>query len=136
MKVLLEPGAFMPTRAFKTDAGLDLYAMHNEQIPPHKGVRVLTGVHIELPPGTAGLLVSRSGLNLNESITSTGLIDPGYNGAIVVKLYNHGDRTYFVRKGDRISQLLIVPFVYEDVELVNVLEGGERGQNGFGSSGR
>ena len=93
-------------------------------------------MHVELPPGTAGLLVSKSGLNVKHDITSTGLIDEGYAGEIVVKLHNHGFDDYVVRAGDKISQLVVVPVIYEGVEIVDEIEGGERNADGFGSTGR
>ena len=135
MRVMLEPGAHAPTRAFGTDAGLDIYAMYNAVIPAGGSARMVTGVHVELPPGTCGLLVSKSGLNVNSGITSTGLIDEGYTGAIIVKLYNQSDRTYTVHAGDKITQLVILPVVHEEVEIVDSIEGGDRGDAGFGSSG-
>ena len=98
---------------------------------------IRTRVHIQLPKHTAGLLVSKSGLNVAFGITSTGLIDEGYTGEIVVKLYNHSDTSHYVARGDKVSQLVVIPVLYEDVEIVDDLDGGtERGDNGFGSTGR
>ena len=137
MRVMLEQGAYAPTRAYHTDAGLDVRAREGEDItiPSESGATIKTGVHIELPHGTAGLLVSKSGLNVKYSITSTGLIDEGYSGEIMVKLYNHGKTAYTVKAGDKISQLVIIPVVYEPVEIVEVIQGGARAENGFGSTG-
>ena len=90
-----------------------------------------------MPHGMAGVLISKSGLNVKNDITSTGLIDEGYTGEIVVKLYNHGGYDYKVNAGDKISQLVIVPVLYEEVELVDDLkEDSDRGSHGFGSTGR
>lgn len=137
MKVKVDAGCFYPERAHTTDAGMDLRASEEVKILPHSGGIIGTGVHVELPHGCAGLLVSKSGLNCNHHITSTGLIDEGYTGEIMVKLYNHGDKAYLVHAGDKISQLVVIPVQYEQVELVSELEGGsERGGNGFGSTGR
>lgn len=137
MKIKLDQGAFMPTRAHDTDAGLDLRAKEGQFVPAKESATFYTGVHVQLPRGCAGILVSKSGLNVKYDLTSTGLIDEGYTGEIVVKLYNHGDYDYEVKAGDKISQLVIVPVIYERIELVNDLESGsERGNNGFGSSGR
>lgn len=139
MKIYLEVGAVKPTRAHSTDAGIDLYAMHGQTVEAHGHATFLTGVHAQIPKGCAGLLVSKSGLNVRNDITSTGLIDEGYTGEITVKLYNHGDYDYEVQKGEKISQLVIIPVRYEDVEVVDfvdVLESGERGDRGFGSTGR
>ena len=80
--------------------------------------------------------MSKSGLNVRHGITSDGLIDEGYTGEIVVKLYNNGDEDYVVMPGDKISQLVIIPVLYEPVELAGELEKTDRGAGGFGSSGR
>lgn len=136
MKVKLDAGAFAPERAHDTDAGLDLRAREWAEVPAHGSAIFDTGVHVELPKGCAGLLVSKSGLNVNFDITSTGLIDEGYTGTICVKLYNHGDVSVIVGRGDKISQLVIFPVRYDPVEIAEEISGGERGDKGFGSSGR
>ena len=136
MKVKLDEGAFAPTRAHKTDAGMDLRAMQSCRIPAH-GYRTLrTGVHIQLPQCCAGLLVSKSGLNSKCGITSTGLIDAGYSGEIMVTLHNNDPWPYLVSMGDKISQLVLVPIRLEEAEIVDEIEAGERGDNGFGSTGK
>lgn len=136
MKIKLDPWAIMPTRAHDTDAGLDLYAEKDADVWPGEPAIFDTGVHVELPPNTAGMLKSKSGLNVKHNITSEGVIDVGYTGSICVKLYNHGREPYTVYRGDKISQLVIVPVVIPDLEVVDELEETERGENGFGSSGR
>ena len=136
MKIKLDKGAYMPTRAHSTDAGLDLRAMFGQIVPAKESATFDTGVHIQLPPGTAGLLVSKSGLNVNHDITSTGLIDEGYTGSIRVKLYNHGGYDYHVKRGDKIGQLVILPVIKPELETVEILEETERGAGGFGSTGR
>ena len=136
MKIKLDKGAHMPTRAHDTDAGLDLYAMEGQIVPAKESAEFNTGVHIQLPPGTAGLLVSKSGLNVHHDITSTGLIDEDYTGSVKVKLYNHGGYDYRVKAGDKISQLVILPVIKPELELVEDLEETERGDGGFGSTGR
>lgn len=136
MKIKLDPGAYPLERAHPTDAGLDIRSHEDYFIPAYEGcVAIRTGVHIQLPPGTCGLLVSKSGLNVNYDITSTGLIDEGYTGEIVVKLYNHGKFHRMIKKGQKISQLVILPCLYEDAEIVDEIDGGPRGENGFGSTG-
>ena len=136
MKIKLDSGAFEPTRAYPTDAGLDIRAVTGDTIPPGGAVTFHTGVHVELPPGTAGLLVSKSGLNVKDDITSTGLIDEGYSGEILVKLYNHGNKYKNIRRGDKLTQLVVIPVLCEPVEIVKELEVSGRGNNGFGSTGR
>ena len=136
MKIKLDPMAWIPERAHDTDAGLDLKSPINITVPARGSAIIDTGVHIQLPPGTAGMLKSKSGLNVKHGITSEGVIDEGYTGSIVVKLYNHTFDDYNVSIGDKISQLVIVPVIIPELEFVDDLEGGERGDNGFGSTGR
>ena len=140
MRIKLDNGAKMPTRAHSTDAGLDLYCPDMGigifHIPPKGSVVIDTGVHIELPIGTVGFLKSKSGLNVKHGITSEGVIDAGYTGSIQVKLYNHGNVWYTVNEGDKISQLVVLPVYLPTLELVTDLEATERGDNGFGSSGK
>ena len=136
MKVKLDPGARLPQRAHLADAGYDLYAKERNTVPAHGSAEFDTGVHIELPANVAGLIVSKSGLNINHGLTSEGLIDPGFTGSIRVKLYNNTDTDYCVRKGDKISQLLLVPFLTPDLEIVEELDDTERGSAGYGSTGR
>lgn len=136
MKIMLDEGAFIPTRAHETDAGLDLYAMEGQIIPAKESVIFDTGVHVELPPNTVGFVKSKSGLNVKHGITSEGVIDEGYTGSIVVKLYNHSGYDYKVNAGDKISQLVILPVFKPTLEEVDSLDDTDRGNNGFGSSGR
>lgn len=136
MKIKLDKGAYMPTRAHNTDAGLDLYARDAQIVPAKESAIFDTGVHIELPLNTVGMLKSKSGLNIKHGITSEGVIDAGYTGSIVIKLYNNSGFDYKVYAGDKISQLVIMPIVTPTLELVEELESTERGTGGFGSTGR
>lgn len=96
-----------------------------------------TGVHIAFDPGTYGKIESKSGLNAKHSVVSCGgVIDEGYTGSIVVKLYNFGTSPYTVHKGDKIAQLVIMPYLAPKVELVSALDDTDRGDNGFGSTGK
>jgi len=136
MKVMLEKGAILPTRAHETDAGLDIYARDTQIVCAKESAIFDTGVHIELPYGTVGMLKSKSGLNVKHGIQSEGVIDVSYSGSIKVKLYNHSGYDYKVNRGDKISQLVILPILYPDLEIVDELEVKGRGNNGFGSTGR
>ena len=136
MKIMLDPGAYMPEYAHETDAGADLRSPVSFGIMAGNSVTVDTGVHVEIPDGYVGMLKSKSGLNVKHSIVSEGVIDAGYTGSIRVKLYNHGVGTYTVCKGDKITQLVIMPVHHATFELVDSLEATERGNNGFGSTGR
>lgn len=133
----LDEGAFEPTRAHSTDAGIDIRAKEDCVIDANGSGIFHTGVHVKLPKGTAGLFVSKSGLNVKHGLTSTGLIDEGYNGELVAKLYNHTNVPYEVKAGDKITQLVVIPVVYPEIKIVEDLnQFSERGNDGFGSSGR
>ena len=136
MKIKLDEGAKMPTRAYPTDAGLDLYARETQIVPARGSAIFDTGVHVELPVGTTGFIKSKSGLNVRFGLQSEGVVDFGYSGSVVVKLFNHSECDYKVNKGDKISQLVILPILSPDLELVDSLEEHGRGNNGFGSSGK
>lgn len=136
MKFTLDSGAFEPTRAHKTDAGLDLRSPICIEVPANGSAVIDTGVHVELPNGTVGFLKSKSGLNVKHDITSEGVIDVGFTGSIKAKLYNHGTKPYQVLRGDKITQLVVFDCRFPDVEIVYELETTERGENGFGSTGR
>ena len=136
LKIKLDAGATMPTRAHETDAGLDLYAERTAKVYAHDTECFDTGVHIEIPAGYVGFLKSKSGLNVKHGITSEGVIDAGYTGSIMIKLYNHSDYDHIVRRGDKISQLVLLPIITPELELVDELQETERGANGFGSTGR
>lgn len=136
MKVELEKDAYMPTRAYPTDAGLDLYSPIDITVSAHGSAVIDTGVHIELPHGTFGKIESKSGLNVNYGIVSCGgVIDEGYTGSIAVKLYNLSAVPYPIDEGAKIAQLIIQPCLYEPVELGKINRDTERGDNGFGSTG-
>ena len=137
LKIKLDAISCAPTRAHKDDAGLDLRSPIECTVRARESITINTGVHVQLPSGTAGLLVSKSGLNCEHDITSTGLIDSGYTGAIKVKLYNHGPEDYNIHRGDKISQLVIIPITIPNrMIIVDELDETDRGENGFGSSGR
>ena len=100
-----------------------------------------TGVAVAIPPGVAGLVLPRSGLAIRHGIScvnSPGLVDPNYRGELRVVLINHGSSSFTAAAGDRIAQLLLVPFLSPDVVVVDELPDGgdDRGAGGFGSSGR
>lgn len=135
MKVMLDKGAKMPTRGHKTDAGLDLYSPMRAIIRPNDWARIDTGVHVQIPEGYVGMLTSKSGL-MKEGLTSRGTIDCGYSGSIQAVLFNHSSKTYIVEKGQKITQLVIYPIITPELEVVSNLEDTERGNGGFGSTGK
>ena len=136
MKYSLDPGAYAPERAHAADAGMDLRTPVGGLLPAGGTLTVNTGVHVEIPFGYAGLLVSKSGLNVKHDILSTGLIDSGYTGPIVVKLYNHGKTDYVFQPGDKITQLVLIAVHDFGLEQVDTLDETERGAGGFGSTGK
>lgn len=136
MKIVLEKDAYKPEKAHPDDAGFDLRARCSGVIPAKGSTSFDTGVHIEIPSGYVGFLKSKSGLNVKHGITSEGVIDAGYTGSICVKLYNNSRIAYLVDKGDKISQLIILPIYNGELEVVDNLDETARGNNGFGSSGR
>lgn len=136
MKVKLDDGAFEPKRAHATDAGLDLMAMHGGCVKAGQTATFHTGVHVELPKGTAGVLLPKSGLMTRHDIITFGVVDEPYRGEIMVHMFNFGNTDYTVNAGDKISQMLVIPARYEQVDIVEELSPGERGDAGFGSTGR
>lgn len=136
MKIVLDNGAFKPYKAHPEDAGFDLMAREYKIVPEQGSAVFDIGVHIEIPQGFVGFLKSKSGLNVKHGITSEGVIDAGYTGSICVKLYNNAQIPYLVKKGDKITQLVILPICSDELEVVDSLDETARGNNGFGSSGR
>ena len=135
VKIALEPGAKLPVRAHGTDAGMDLYSMEEKIIAPYGNEVFDTGVHVEIPEGYVGLVKSKSGLMVNYAITTDGVVDCGYTGTIRVKLFNNCGARFLVEKGQKIAQLVLLPIITPELEVVNELEETERGNRGFGSTG-
>lgn len=138
MRIMLDEGAIMPTKAHRHDAGYDLFARDSQIVPAKESATFDTGVHIDLPIGTVGMIKSRSGLMFKHGIVSgEGTIDVGFNGSIGVILFNLSGRDYKVNAGDKISQLVILQLVnVGELDVVDSFPETERGSNGFGSSGR
>lgn len=136
LKVMIDEGAYMPERAHKQDAGMDLRTPVLTVVPTKGSVIIDTGVHVQIPDGYVGMIKSKSGLNVKSDLVGEGVIDAGYTGSIVVKLYNHGEEKRVIEKGDKITQLVILPIVTPDLIRVDSLEETERGNGGFGSTGR
>lgn len=136
---LLREEAILPSRAFSGDAGLDLCAADAVELEPGERVSVPTGLAVELPEGTAGLVLPRSGLAARHGIAlvnSPGLIDSGYRGEVSVLLLNTDrNEPFTISIGDRIAQLLVVRYEALLPALVNKLSDSDRGEGGFGSSG-
>lgn len=138
IKIKLDDGAYLPEKAHRYDAGYDLRTPKFVAIPEWSSAAIDTGVHIEIPKGYYGKLESKSGLNVKYNVVSLGgVIDCGYTGSIIAKLYNMGDKPYVFEEGDKIVQLIIQPCVNADeFVFVSHLDETDRGDNGFGSSGK
>ena len=139
MRIALDNGAFAPTKAHEADGGYDLYAPADATVYNVRGTIINTGVHIEIPKGYVGLIKSRSGMNIKKNVVCEGVIDSGYTGSIAVKLRLQATNVYdrvVINRGDRIAQLVLLPVFTPDLEEVDELEETERGDGGFGSSGR
>ena len=136
----LDPAAQLPTHAHDGDAGFDLYSVEALELAPGERASVRTGIAIEVSKGHAALVLPRSGTAVKHGISivnAPGLIDSGYRGEVRVLLINT-DRTepFSVAVGDRIAQLVLVRVETPPVEDVGSLTESERGEGGFGSSGR
>lgn len=140
MKIFVEPGATIPSRAHPTDVGLDLHCVKGGWIWPFGNRTFDTGVHFALPPGTWGKIESKSGLNVKHNIVSCGgTIDESYRGSVKVKLYNLGLLPYWFFAGDKIAQMVILACDKPDIECcgsVEELDETDRQFGGFGSTGR
>lgn len=137
LKLQLDDGAYAPDRAHELDAGWDLKTPKDFVIYPHDDVAIDTGVHIEIPGGYVGLLLPKSGLNIKKDTKGFGVIDAGYTESIVVKLENTGKDQHSFKAGDKIIQIVFIPIAkVEGFDQVDEISGGERGDNGFGSTGR
>lgn len=147
INVKLDENAVLPRKAHIEDAGFDLFAPYDfevhrtEWIPMAPGCKIGsatidTGVHMNIPVGFVGMIKSKSGLNMKHGIIVDGTIDAGYTGSIKVKLYNLSDEPYYFKKGDKITQIVILPIPYVELEQVDELPETDRGEGGFGSTGR
>ena len=136
----LDPDLPLPAYAQPDDAGLDLLAAQGAELAPGERAAVPTGIAVAIEPGYAGFVQPRSGRALKEGlgvVNAPGLIDAGYRGEIKVILVNLDPREPIkIERGDKIAQLVIQPVVHARLEEVAELPGSERGEGGFGSTGR
>ena len=138
---LLDPRAKLPAYGSPDAAGADLYALTDGPvtIAPGQTVLVHTGLALAIPRGYVGLVCARSGLATKEGLApanKVGIIDADYRGELMVSLYNQSKADRIIDSGDRIAQLAIVPYLTAQFAPAEELDGTERGQGGFGSTGR
>lgn len=134
----LDPELPIPRHARPGDAGVDLHAREAADLAPGERRAIPTGVAVAVPEGYVGLIAPRSGLAIRSglSIVNTpGILDSGYRGEIAVILINLGSESVKISRGDRIAQLVVVPFTSVEFEVVDQLEDTDRGAGGFGSTG-
>lgn len=150
IKVKLDKNAKMPEKAHASDAGYDLFAPYDFDVPAtglyarngttlgmKVGSAIIdTGVHMQIPDGYVGMIKSKSGLNVKHGLIAEGVVDSDYTGSIAVKLYNLSNEPYRFKKGDKITQIVVMPIPQTELVEVADLDETERGEGGFGSSGR
>ena len=136
LKVKLDKGAVMPNRAHKADAGLDLFSTEEAVVRLKESVTIDTGVHVAIPEGYVGFIKSKSGLMVKHNILTDGTVDSGYTGAVKVTLFNHSYENFTILAGQKIAQLVLLPIITPEIELVDYLDETERGNGGFGSTGK
>jgi len=133
----LHVDAVIPTKANALDAGWDLYSTQEATLPPLQRSLISTDIAMLIPKGFVGLIWDRSGLSSKSGIHRfAGVIDAGYIGEIKVCLYNSSDGDKHINKGDRVAQLLIQEIPKCELVEVNSLLESDRGEKGFGSSGK
>lgn len=135
MNIQLDPGAYMPDRAHVPDAGADLRTPVDFTLYGNSHKTIDTGVHIEIPYGYVGMVKSKSSLMV-EGIVTDGTVDSGYTGSIRVVLFNHTQHSRDFKAGEKIAQLVIMKIVAPAFVQVEKVSGGDRGDSGFGSTGR
>lgn len=125
------------SRSYPTDAGLDIKSIEDAIVPAFDSLLVHTGLHIAIKEGFVGMLKSRSGLAVKHGIdVAAGIIDAAYRGEVNVVLRNNSDQDFYVSPGDRIAQLITFPICLDAYEVVEYLDKSDRGDSGFGSTGR
>ena len=137
----LNPHAIAPTRAYKGDAGYDLYALNPYVIKPGETAKVATGIVLEIPEGYYMEIVPRSGISSKTFLripNSPGIIDSGYRGEIIVLMNNISTdpfSIYTINRGDKIAQMILRKLENYELEEAEILSESERSDRGFGSSG-
>lgn len=136
VNILLDKDAYLPKKAYDDDAGFDLFSPSDFTISAHSSTAIDLGVHFEIPKGYVGFLKSKSGLNVHNGIICEGVIDSGYTGSIIAKLYNMSDTSYNFYKGQKVTQIVFLPIPDVELCLTSSFQNTERGNNGFGSTGK
>ena len=131
----LHSDALLPRRAHPTDSGADLFALTRTVLPPRAVTNVHTGVAVELPEGTSGIIWGKSSVESKGVKAMAGLVDAPYRGELIVCMYNLNDTEFVFEKDQRVAQLVVLPTLYPDFEEAEELSDTARGAGGFGSTG-
>ena len=133
----LTQNATVPKQKTKYSAGYDLCTNAKGKIKREDRTIITTGIAVKIPEGYVGIIKSRSGLSVRHGLeVGAGVIDSDYTGELKIIMHNHGDKDYHYKSGERIAQLLIMPVIHKPFKLVKDLEETERGNSGFGSTGK
>lgn len=137
IKIKIDNGGYMPEYAHPDDAGMDLRTPELIVVPAKGSAEVDLRVHVQIQKGYFGKIESKSGLMFVDTVFAPGgTIDSGYTGSIKVKLLNESDHPRKFERGDKVAQLIVIPCEHADFQLVDELEDTDRGENGFGSTGK
>ncbi|MBR4592219.1 MAG: dUTP diphosphatase [Elusimicrobiaceae bacterium] len=131
----LLPQAKLPLRAHPTDSGADVFALERTVLPPHCVTHVRTGICIELPENTSGIIWGKSSVESKGIKAMAGLIDAPYRGEIIVCMYNLNETEFVFEAGQKLAQLVVLPTLYPAFEEASALSETSRGAGGFGSTG-
>ncbi len=131
----LTPQALLPRRAHPTDSGADLFAVERTVLPPHAITHVHTGVAVELPDNTSGIIWGKSSVESKGIKAMAGLVDAPYRGELIVCMYNLNDTEFVFEQGQKVAQLVVLPTLYPEIEEAAELSETTRGAGGFGSTG-
>ncbi len=132
----LDSRAKLPLRAHPTDSGADLFALERTVLPAHGIVKVRTGVAVELPENTSGIIWGKSSVESKGIKAMAGLVDAPYRGELLVCMYNLNDTEFVFEAGQKVAQLVVLPTLYPTFEEVTELSDTTRGKGGFGSTGK
>lgn len=131
----LHPNAKLPVRAHATDSGADLFALERTVLPPHAISHVHTGIAVELPENTSGVIWGKSSVESKGVKAMAGLIDAPYRGELIVCMYNLNPQEFVFEAGQKVAQLVVLPTFYPSFEEAEQLTDTARGSGGFGSTG-
>lgn len=132
----LKDGVKLPSYAHPGDVGMDLYAMEEKTMNPGEHYRFFHGFALEFPAGYAAVVMDKSSISAAGLAHMGGVFDAGYRGEYNTHLVNLSDKPYTIEKGDKVSQLVILPVAIVELEEAEILSDSPRGQGAFGSTGR